>query len=341
MPLTVFLDPGHYRHDPGGIEPDRPVRVDVCSQVAAAGGLEIRHPPPASMDELALVHDPQYLAQLEKICRSGGGTLSLDTHLGPDSFEVAKGAAGAALAAARFAGDAGEPAFALTRPPGHHSGSDYGMGFCLINSAAVAAAAAIGAGAERVMIVDYDVHHGNGTQDIFWSDPRVLYLSLHQWPWYPWNSGSVQEIGSGAGEGATVNVPLPAMTGDDVYIEAFSRIVQPVARRFRPELLIASAGFDAHARDPLSLQEMTAHGFGWIAALLHEASREVCEGRLALLLEGGYDLDALRDSFQSTVAVLHEGAALGDASSLTEGFPYSETGLRRVIEFHALRWDLE
>ncbi len=194
-------------------------------------------------------------------------------------------------------------AFALVRPPGHHAEPDHAMGFCLLNNAAIAAEAARRAGAARVLIVDWDVHHGNGTQDIFAARDDVLYMSVHQFPFYP-GTGAAHEVGAGAGRGATVNCPLPGGQGDADYGAVFHDLFLPAARAFRPELVIVSAGFDAHARDPLADMRVSERGFAAMASLLAQLADETCGGRLALMLEGGYDLAALAASVRATLEVM-------------------------------------
>ena len=194
-------------------------------------------------------------------------------------------------------------AFAVVRPPGHHAEPDQAMGFCLLNNAAIAAEAARRAGAARVLIVDWDVHHGNGTQDIFAARDDVLYMSVHQYPFYP-GTGAAREVGGGAGRGATVNCPLPGGQGDADYGVVFHDLFLPAARAFRPDLVIVSAGFDAHARDPLAGMRVSERGFAAMASVLAELADEACGGRLALMLEGGYDLAALTASVRATLEVM-------------------------------------
>jgi len=197
-----------------------------------------------------------------------------------------------------------DQAFALVRPPGHHATRDYAMGFCLFNSVAIAARYAMANhGVERVLIADFDVHHGNGTEEIFYGDPNVLYFSTHQYPHYP-GSGAVAEVGVAEGKGTTVNVPLPAFCGDEEYRRVYSEVLVPVARRFRPQLMLVSAGYDAHRDDPLAAMQMTVHGFAAVGNILKELAAELCGGRLLLSLEGGYHLQALAQSISATLEVL-------------------------------------
>ena len=216
--------------------------------------------------------------------------LDPDTFTSPDSYDIARLAAGAAIQAAENAVTDREPAFALVRPPGHHAEPDRAMGFCLFNNVAVAAAAMLARGLERIAIVDIDVHHGNGTQGIFYEEPRVLYVSTHQFPFYP-GTGAADEIGTGQGRGFTVNIPMQAGSTDADYAVVHRDVVRPVLDDFRPQLLLVSAGYDAHKHDPLASMRMTTEGYGAILWHLHELATRY--GAMALVAEGGYDLAAL------------------------------------------------
>jgi len=255
---------------------------------------------PALITELARVHDELYLDALAQLCDAGGGQLDPDTATAPGSWATALQAAGLGIAAveALRAGN-GDAAFVALRPPGHHAVRDRAMGFCLVNNVAVAAASLAACG-DTVAIVDWDVHHGNGTQAIFWDDPRVLYASVHEWPAYP-GTGRACETGGPGAPGGTVNVPLPEGATGDVALRAFDDVIAPAIVDFAPDWLLVSAGFDAHRDDPLA-------GLAWSAgdyALLTTRVLDlVPRGRVALFLEGGYDLFALRRSVQATVATL-------------------------------------
>ncbi|MGH2767987.1 MAG: histone deacetylase family protein, partial [Actinomycetota bacterium] len=286
--------------------------------------------PDPSRERLELVHEPGYLDRLERFCASGGGWVDPDTYAGPRSYEAAARAAAACCGAVDGVFEEAAPAFCLIRPPGHHATLNRAMGFCLINHAAVAARHAVARGlAEKAAIVDVDVHHGNGTQEVFWRDPSVLYLSLHQFPWYP-GTGALEEVGE-----ETVNVPLPAGTGDPTYLEAMTRIVGPVLRQFGPGLIIVSAGFDAHARDPLSLMNVSTAGFAAMISSLLALAEEVCGGRLVATLEGGYDLEGLSTSFVAALSVMA-------GREWEQPPPYdspegSVAALERAVEFHSRR----
>lgn len=337
----VYVDPHAGDHETGRGHPERAARVEACLTALADSGIEVevRTAPEASSEDLERVHPTRYLDRLARLCERGGGALDPDTWAGPLSLRVARRASGACCEAVEAAW-AGVRSFCLVRPPGHHATPIEAMGFCLLNHAAVGAARALASGAAgNVLVLDIDVHHGNGTQDVFWSDPRVLYLSIHQWPWYPWRSGALEEIGEGQGVGTNLNIPLPAGSDDGVYLQAIDRIVSPAARTFRPDLIIVSAGFDAHVRDPLSLMQVSSEGFGRIAHRVVGLAEEVCSGRLVMTLEGGYDLEGLSESFVATVGVL-AGAPEADEvpppPALFDVAPQQE--LERAVAFHARRW---
>jgi acetoin utilization deacetylase AcuC-like enzyme len=278
--------------------PERPERAEVMEQAAERCrvlGAELVAPRMADRPELRRVHEDEYLRRIEE---TAGRAVALDpdTYTSPESYDVARLAAGAVLeATARVLDTGGGRALALVRPPGHHAERDRAMGFCLYNNVAVGAAHARASGVGRVAIVDYDVHHGNGTQHIFEADPHVLYLSTHQYPYYP-GTGGAAEIGVGEGAGATVNLPLEAGAVDEDYREVFEAVVIPVLRRFRPALLFVSAGFDAHERDPLAGMRLTTPSFSAMTMALRGVADECCGGRIVAVTEGGYDLDALAAS---------------------------------------------
>jgi len=287
-------------HDPGP-HPERPARYDAVSQAVAASSAEVVEAPAAPVAALERVHDAGYVAALERYCAAGGGQLDADTIVNDCSFEAALRASGAAMAAvdAVLAGEVGS-AFTCGRPPGHHAERATPMGFCIVNHAAVAAAHARASGVERVAILDWDAHHGNGTQAIFWTDPSVLYVSLHQFPFYP-GTGSASERGEGTGAGATVNVPLRAGTSQREFLAAFREQAVPALRDFDPGLLLVSAGFDAHAADPLCELGLQADAF----ATMTRELRAIGAGPV-MVLEGGYDLTALRDSVAAVLTALAE-----------------------------------
>ncbi len=288
------------RHDPGP-HPDRPARYDAVREAVQASGAEVAEAPPAPLEALLRVHDEGYLEGIRRICSEGGGALDPDTVVSAESYEAAVRASGAAVAAvdAVLAGQI-RSAFTCGRPPGHHAERATAMGFCIVNHVAVAAAHARAAGVERVAVLDWDAHHGNGTQAMFWDDPTVLYVSLHQFPFYP-GTGSAAERGGGAGTGATVNIPLAAGTGSDDFLAAFRERALTALRDFDPGLLLVSAGFDGHAADPLCDLGLDAGSF----ATMTREMGGIGAGPV-MVLEGGYDLTALRDSTAAVLTALAE-----------------------------------
>jgi acetoin utilization deacetylase AcuC-like enzyme len=277
--------------------------MDVVASRWRERGGEVVEPGQATRDELVRVHAPEYV---DLIAETAGRAVALDpdTYTSPDSHATALLAAGAAIDAVDLVmGGRATAVLAMVRPPGHHAERARAMGFCLFNNAAVAAAHARANGARRVAIVDFDVHHGNGTQHSFESDSSVLYISLHQFPFYP-GTGAADEIGAGEGRGFTVNLPLELGSVDDDYRVAFSEIVVPVLRQFAPDLVLVSAGFDAHERDPLAGQRLTTGAFAAMTMELRRVAEECCGGRLILVTEGGYDLRALAESLEAVIAAL-------------------------------------
>ena len=304
--MLLIASPRFIEHTTPPGHPERPERGELFADVAAAYGLEggqVRAPRPATDEELARVHTRTYLDALAETA-GRAAMLDADTFTSPESHEVALLAAGAAIDAARHARSTGEPAFALVRPPGHHAEPDRAMGFCLYNNIAIAAAALRADGVERVAIVDIDVHHGNGTQAAFYRDPSVLFISSHQYPFYP-GTGAADETGDGPGRGFTLNIPLEAGATDDVYSRAYESSVIPALEQFAPEVILVSAGYDAHARDPLAGMRMTSSGLANLVRLVDGAARRICGRRIALVTEGGYNLDALRECLELTFGVLN------------------------------------
>jgi acetoin utilization deacetylase AcuC-like enzyme len=258
----------------------------------------------APEDALAQVHDPRYIAGVREFAARGGGWLDSDTIVGPSSVDIAALAAGAGIAAVDAALDGqATRGFVLGRPPGHHATPTRGMGFCIFNTVAVAAAHALSRGVDRVLIVDWDVHHGNGTQDAFYESDLVLFCSIHQWPLYP-GTGAATERGTGRGAGYTINVPLAAGADDGAYADIFDQVILPAASAFRPQLVLISAGFDAHVDDPLGGMQVTAQGFGDLARRVVQTAVEHADGRVVAILEGGYDPPALAASVVATLAAL-------------------------------------
>jgi acetoin utilization deacetylase AcuC-like enzyme len=292
--LLLIDDPAFDAHRPTGYHPERPERLVAARAALASSDASVRTVTAreASREELERVHTGAYLDALEAL-RGQTAQLDPDTYVSPRSVEAARRAAGGLieLVDAVLEGPTSK-GLALLRPPGHHARAARGMGFCLLNNVAAAAAHARARGVSRVLVVDWDVHHGNGTQEMFWRDPHVLYMSTHQYPFYP-GTGAAEERGEGDGRGYTVNVPLLAGGGDGVDRAAFERVLLPIVESYAPELVLVSAGFDSAVRDPLASMELSPTAFGWMAAALAKAADRSAKGRMLMALEGGYDLPSL------------------------------------------------
>ncbi len=293
-----------------GFHPERPERV-----WAAHRGILAAFPDPqvllardATLEELVLCHSPEYLSRLELSLKKDQGFLDGDTFFSSGTHAAAWSAAGSAIVAVDALMDGTvSRAFLLARPPGHHATKSRAMGFCLLNNVAVAAAHARARGLSRIAIIDWDVHHGNGTQDIFYSDPTVLFISLHQWPLYP-GTGQSDEVGAQDGRGFTVNLPLPTESDGSVYRASFERVIIPVLSEYEPELVIVSAGFDAHERDPLATMRLKNDDYRWMTQRLVSIADQFSQSRILFALEGGYDLRAIEQSVQACAMELQSSS---------------------------------
>lgn len=326
---AIVYDPFNLRHTREG-HPENYRRLEktwaLLNQDGILSSLMMVPSSMAPLEAVLRVHTPRYVERLQMAAMLGGGHLDADTYLNADSYTAALLAAGGLLNVvdAVLWGRA-DNGFALVRPPGHHALAYVGMGFCLLANIAIAARWAQDRhGVQRVLIVDFDVHHGNGTQDIFYHDPSVLFMSAHQFPYYP-GTGAADEIGDEKGAGSTINVPFPAHVGDQGYLDAFDQVLAPAARRFQPELILLSAGFDAHWLDPLASMQLSVTGYSRLVDRLMALADELCHGRLVAVLEGGYNLDVLSHCVLSTLRVL--GNAVRDVS---DPFGPPRTGERNV-----------
>ncbi len=321
MKVGIVYHPVYLEHDTG-YHPENARRLEAIISHLDATGLRQQLTPiearPATVDELALVHYPRHIARIEEAALSGGGNLDADTPMSAGSYQAALYAAGGVIRAVDAVMDnTVTSAFALVRPPGHHATPGQAMGFCLFNNIAIAARYALAKlRLERVLIIDFDVHHGNGTQDAFYNDPQVLYISTHQYPHYP-GSGGIGEIGAGSALGATINIPLPAGSGDDEYGQVFQRVIVPAAERFRPRLILVSAGYDAHWADELSMMQVSVTGFAGMVRTMKGLADRLTGGRLVFSLEGGYNLPALAASVKTTFDVLLDREDIDDSLGKT------------------------
>jgi acetoin utilization deacetylase AcuC-like enzyme len=300
--IDVYYHPVCLEHETGE-HPENKRRLAVTVQTLLDSGLDLHWitPEPAPVEAIAQVHDLAYIRSVEEMAEKGGGWLDGDTVVSPKSYEAALVAAGAGLMAVDKALQTGEKAFLLVRPPGHHACPNRGMGFCLFNNIAVAAAYALAEkGLERVLIVDWDVHHGNGTQAMFYAEPQVLFFSMHEAGHYP-GTGKTVETGADIAAGTTVNVPLMAGDGDGAVRQAFDTILEPLARYFKPQLILVSAGYDPQAGDPLGDLTFSRTAFQWMAARLVQMAEEVGAVGPICFLEGGYSPEMLSQSVAATI----------------------------------------
>lgn len=340
--LTLFTSDRWADHLTPPGHPERVERAEVMQVVASdfrrRGGAVVE-PRAATEDEIARIHAREHIALVRE---TAGRAVALDpdTFTSPETYDVARLAAGAAAGAVEhvLGGGRGTRALAMVRPPGHHAERNRAMGFCLFNNIAIAAAHARARGVARVAVVDYDVHHGNGTQRSFYQDPSVLYISSHQFPFYP-GTGAADEVGLGAGAGFTVNFPLEAGGTDADYERIYGAAVT-VLRQFRPQLILISAGFDAHADDPLGGMRVTTSHFGRLTALIAAAADDCCEGRVVAVTEGGYDLAALAGSLRSVIDVLDGATPLAALPAPTGATPRAAATLAAVRPHLSKFWTI-
>ncbi|MGH3649277.1 MAG: histone deacetylase family protein [Acidimicrobiia bacterium] len=336
MQLVVASHPSGLLHNTGPHHPERPERVVAVMRGLRRSGLVIEEltSPRIERSELALVHDPSYIEMIARFCEQGGGALDMDTPVSRESWEAALTAAGGVRALAEELADRPDSVgFALARPPGHHAMRARAMGFCLFNNVAVTTAWLRSRG-ERVAILDWDVHHGNGTQDMLGDDAGTLYVSIHQDHFYPF-AGHVGDIDGGEAKGTIVNVPLPAGTAGDVYRRAWTELVLPVMAAFEPDWVLVSAGFDAHVHDHLANFRLESTDYGWMAGQLSSIAPL---SRTIVVLEGGYDLTALEESAAATVLGL-SGVPVEPGSSF-ESPPHASAALSRAAGAIARHWRL-
>ena len=337
----VVIDRRYLDHDTGPSHPERPERISALLPLVKVVASEVT-PVAARMasgDELALVHDGAYIEDVAATQHRPYFAFDADTPTSSQSYDTARLAAGGLLALLdAIMNGTVEDGFAFVRPPGHHAERQRAMGFCLFNNVAVGAAyLRQHHGLQRVLIMDWDVHHGNGTQHIFEHEPGVLYISTHQYPYYP-GTGAVEEVGRGDGEGYVVNLPFPAGFGDAEYREAFARVIEPIACQYAPQFVLISAGFDAHVRDPLGGMQVTEAGFKAMARSLLAIARECSGGHCAAILEGGYDLTAIHNSAAEVLGELRDASGV-ELPSPTEA---SRAGplLERITRVQQRYWRL-
>jgi acetoin utilization deacetylase AcuC-like enzyme len=337
MATALFADPRMQAHDGGPGHPESPARLAAIATVLAnapVAGATLRAPRRATVDELTFVHRPEYVERILKLA-GRSAQLDPDTGMSPGSTEAALLAAGAAAEGATLVMQGAlDNAFCLVRPPGHHAVPEGAMGFCLFNNVAVAVGAAQRAGAQRVAIVDWDVHHGNGTQDRFYEQRDVLFCSVHQYPFYP-GTGASWQTGEKEGQGYTVNCPLPGGQDDADYGAVFEALFLPVVAEFKPDLVLVSAGFDPHDADPLGGMSVTERGFAAMCSSLKQLAEAQCGGKLLLLLEGGYDLDGLSQSVHACAEVL----AGARRDSFPQGVhPAAASAIEEAVAVAAKSW---
>ena len=304
----ILYDKIFLKHDQAGHPESRKRLESILAELNSSGLLEkteLLKPRSATLEELKLCHPEEYINNVWSFCTKGGGSLDADTYTNQSSYDASVAAVGSLIDGVNdVINNRVKNVFALLRPPGHHALSNKSMGFCIFGNVAIAAKAALrNSQISRVAIVDIDVHHGNGTQALVGDEPDILYVSTHQFPFYP-GTGSMKEIGTGNSEGSLLNVPLPASVNDDGFKEVYNEIIIPKIERYKPELLIISAGYDAHWDDPLANMGLSLSGYSWISQQLYELAVKHCNSKIIFVLEGGYNLGALSIGVANSVRVL-------------------------------------
>jgi acetoin utilization deacetylase AcuC-like enzyme len=342
LKTALISDRRYTKHFAGRSHPERPQRIEAMIAMAERlkrPNLSFHVPREATLDEIALCHDPDYITMVERTSSLERFDFDPDTHTSRDTFKTALLSAGGVLTAVEAVLDgAADNAFAMVRPPGHHSLPSRAMGFCFFNNVAIAARWLIEKrGLSRVMIVDWDLHHGNGSQEIFYQSSQVLYVSTHQFPHYP-GTGSLDELGYRAGEGFTVNAPLSATFGDPEYLRVFDELLMPIGRIFKPEFILISAGFDCHFSDPLGAMRVTEDGFAAMARRVKRLAAECCGGKMVAALEGGYDLQALAGSGKAVIEEfgLEPDEPIAPAQGGERAIPMLQRARRNLAPF----WDI-
>jgi acetoin utilization deacetylase AcuC-like enzyme len=354
MKTAILFSPKYLEHDTGKDHPESPGRLRVIKEELERSGLlqtekcALVEPETAPINAVELVHEPDYVNLVRRFCRSGGGLLDLgDTVACPKSFEISLLAVGGAVEAAKLVATGKfQNAFALVRPPGHHAGRYYALGFCIFNNVAVAAQFLLNRfGLKRVLILDIDAHHGNGTQEIFFDTSRVLYISLHQDPRGFPGTGFIDEIGENDGIGYTVNLPLPFRTSDDVYLKAFNKVAVPIIQQYKPQFILVSVGFDGYYADPVGYLSLSISIYKRIFSRILGLASQLSHGKLVAVLEGGYNLKVLGKIACSVIAKLAEVPyTLKNKSSLRSSSRLVKQGERVIGEakrVHSAFWSFE
>jgi acetoin utilization deacetylase AcuC-like enzyme len=337
MDPAIVWDPRYGDHDTGG-HVEAPDRAAVIVAHLESGDLwprlAVLAPHEAAVADLLTVHTAPYVERLREVAARGGAWLDADTYVSPRSYDVALLAAGGALEIP-MGWEQGRAPFALIRPPGHHAMPDHAMGFCLFNNIAILARRLLADGLERVLILDWDVHHGNGTQAAFYDEPRVLFVSLHQWPFYP-GTGWFTETGGGPGEGFTVNVPLAPGAGDGDYVHAFEALIEPIVARFEPQAVLVSAGQDIHVEDVLGSMSVSEAGFAQMALRAAGMAARSAAGRLGFVLEGGANQAARARAVEAVLRAVADGRA----PEVAAPSHYGEIAVAKAVDTQRRYWEL-